>query len=134
MEKTYHGSCHCGTIRFEVVADLSAGTQKCNCTICTKMRLWSLKVAPEALRLISGEAALADYTYGNHVAHHFFCRHCGIRPFERVDLPPPRATYLNVSVVCLDDLPVADLLAAPVRYEDGRHDAWDGVPDEVRHL
>ncbi|MDP6953456.1 MAG: GFA family protein, partial [Alphaproteobacteria bacterium] len=33
--RTYHGSCHCGTVTFEVEADLSKIIE-CNCSICTK--------------------------------------------------------------------------------------------------
>lgn len=88
MLKTYTGSCHCGAVRFEADLDISTGTGKCNCTICTKMRLWSVNALPDAFRLLAGEDDLTDYRgRGNSVAHHQFCRHCGIRAFEWVDMP-----------------------------------------------
>lgn len=60
MLKLYSGGCHCGAVRFEAQIDISAGTGKCNCTLCTKMRLWSVKVAAARFLCISGEAALTD--------------------------------------------------------------------------
>jgi hypothetical protein len=58
---SYQGSCHCRAVRFEVDLDTSAGTGKCNCTIRTMMRLWSVNALPERFRLLTGESELAYY-------------------------------------------------------------------------
>ena len=135
MLKTYSGSCHCGAVRFEADVDIAAGTGKCNCSICTKMRLWSVQVRPHAFRLLAGEADLTDYCGRNPVAHHVFCRHCGVRPFEWVGTPNMTGeTYYNVNVACLDGLDIDELMAAPVTYRDGVNDDWGSRPAEVRHL
>jgi hypothetical protein len=135
MLKTYSGSCHCGAVRFEADLDLSAGTGKCNCSICTKIRLWLVNVKPEAFRLMTSEAELTDYQGANRVAHHLFCKHCGIHPFERIDAHNMTSEeYLNINVTCLESVDIDELMAAPVAYYDGRNDNWDSRPDEVRHL
>jgi hypothetical protein len=135
MLKTYTGSCHCGAVRIEADLDISAGTYKCNCTICAKARLWAVSVAPESFRLIAGEGDLADYRGKNPVAHHFFCRRCGVRPFQRVDTPNMSGRiYYNINLACLDGIDIDELMAAPVAYFDGLNDAWDVQPAEVRHL
>jgi hypothetical protein len=135
MLKRYTGSCHCGAVRFEADVDVSLGTVKCNCSICRKLRLWSVRAAPDAFRLIAGAAALTDYQGGNAVAHHPFCRHCGVHAFDRIDVPNMTgAVYLNINVACLDGLDIDELAAAPVSYHDGRNDDWGTRPAEVRHL
>ena len=135
MLKTYSGSCHCGAVRFEVDLDIGGGTEKCNCSICTKMRLWSARVRPEAFRLLAGETELTDYRFDTKVAHHLFCRHCGVRPFEWVDLPNMTGgKYYNINVACLDGLDIDELVTAPVTYYDGANDDWHSGPKETRHL
>jgi hypothetical protein len=134
MLKTYHGSCHCGAVRFEADIDLSGGAGKCNCSICTKTRNWSITVKPNAFRLISGEADLSDYQFGSKSAHHLFCRHCGVRPFGRGNIPEIGGEYVSVQLAALDDATPAELIEAPVKYFDGRDNDWWHTPAETRHL
>lgn len=135
MRKTYQGSCHCGAVRFETSVDISAGTGKCNCTICTKMRLWSVNALPKDFRLLAGESDLTDYRGKNPVAHHQFCKHCGIRAFEWIDMPNMSGTkYYNINIMCLDGVDIDELMAAPVTYYDGLNNNWGERPVETRYL
>jgi hypothetical protein len=136
MNKTYHGSCHCGAVRFECEMDLAQGTSKCNCSMCTKTRFWKTLVKADAFRLLKGEDALTEYQFGSRAIHHRFCSRCGVKPFGFVhlDLPDLRGDYYAVNVAALDDATTDELAKAPVSYEDGRNNHWESPPAETRYL
>lgn len=136
MEKrTFRGSCQCRKVQFEATIDLSQGTSKCNCTTCWKRRAWSVRCKPAEFRSLGGESELSDYRPGAERGHVGFCKHCGVRPYAWVPQAPwnPQE-YVAINVACLDDLEPAELLAAPVRYCDGKNDNWWQAPAETRHL
>jgi len=133
MKKAYHGSCHCGAVRFAAEIDLAAPSLRCNCSYCLKIRCWASLVPPTAFRLLAGEADLSEYRFGAGRERHYFCRHCGVRPFGRGD-SARSGPFVGIGVNCLDDAAVAELAQVPVTFVDGWHDAWDTPPQETRHL
>lgn len=128
---TYHGSCACGKTRIEATLDLANGTFKCNCTMCTKSRMWGAMVKPDALKVVAGEADLATYSSG---AEHRFCRHCGVKLFGRGSSPEAGGEFVAINLGVLDDLSPEEWARAPVRYMDGRHDQWMREPEFTGHM
>jgi hypothetical protein len=128
--KTYRGSCHCGAVKFEADIDLSQGTNKCNCSICTKSRNWNAIIKPAAFRLLAGEHELSSIT--SRVTIYFAGAAACARSQE--DMSSRSAATTLPELAALDDASAAELIAAPVRYADGRGDDWASVPAETRHL
>ena len=95
---TCEGSCHCGAVRFRVVAE-SREALDCNCSICAKKGFLHLIVPREHFTLLAGEDALACYTFNTGVARHTFCRICGVHPFYT---PRSHPDGVDVNVRCLD--------------------------------
>jgi hypothetical protein len=134
MRKTYHGSCHCGAVKFEADIDFAQGTSKCNCSICTKTRNWNVIIKPDAFRLVSGENDVSDYQFGTKAGHHLFCKHCGVRSFERGYVEQIGGNYVSIKVASLDDVDPRELIEAPVKVGNGRDNKWWEPPVESRHL
>jgi len=132
--KTYHGSYHCGAVRFEADIDLSQGTMRCNCSICTKVRFWPAIVKPGSFSLLAGEAELTKYQFLTKMTdQHLFCKHCGVRSFG-IGRSPRWGEFYAVNLTCLDDVTPEELANAPITYLDRKNDNCETAPEEVRHL
>ena len=133
MKKTYPGSCHCGAVRFEADIDLAGETSKCNCSFCTKSRLWKAIAKADELRVTAGKDMLNEYTVTGMITH-MFCRRCGIKPFGRGHMEALGGTFYGVNLACLDDATDEELAAAPVVFQDGRNNDWQHAPAVTKYL
>jgi hypothetical protein len=134
---TYAGSCHCGAVRFEAEMDLSKGTKRCNCSICTKARAWYAIVPATQVRVLAGDRALSDYQWtapgkSEPHLHNRFCKTCGVRAFAYGE-PPQGEPFYAIAIAALDSLD-PDEVATSIKYLDGRHDRYDRAPDDTRLL
>ncbi len=122
--KTYRGSCHCGAVRFRFTTDEITSGLRCNCSICIRkgIVMSSEYISADAFEL-QGEAALAVYQFGDKDVYHYFCKTCGVSPFNGVASLP--ASYegrakvgdRRVNLGCIDGL---DPLRLAIEIIDGR--------------
>jgi hypothetical protein len=139
MKTTYHGSCHCGAIRFEADIDLADGIRKCNCSYCRKLGLQKSFAAHEALRVTEGKDRMREYqaspsNWPPGDINHYMCGACGAHPFSRGYLKQMGGNFWAVNVACLDDATEEELAAAPILYEDGKRDRQTETPAITRYL
>ena len=130
MLKTYHGSCHCGAVRFEAEIDLAQPTYRCNCSVCSRNRFWAAVVTPGAFRLLEGKSAVQQYLFNSMRNEHYFCRTCGVRAYGLGN----QGEMVGVNIGCLEDATPEELAAAPISYCDGRHDNWQNAPAITSYL
>ena len=131
MLTTYRGSCHCGAVRFEADLDLTRPSYRCNCSICRRTRFWPAVATPEGFRLLSGESELTQYLFHTRKNQHYFCRHCGVRPFG-VGTETPVGKMIGVNLGCLEGVAEEELSRIPITYVAGLHDRF-APPEYVSH-
>ena len=120
----YKGSCHCGTVTFEIDAPKKLEAEKCNCSLCSKAGFLHLILPLSQFRLLTGKDNLSTYTFNTGIAKHTFCKTCGIKPFY---IPRSNPDGIDINVRCLDSLP----LDIEVVEFDGQN--WESNAHKVAH-
>jgi hypothetical protein len=111
------GSCHCGRVKFTVIAPAEIEAIDCNCSICRKVGFLHLIVPRSRFKLLEGSEYLQTYKFNTGVATHLFCKVCGIKAFY---IPRSNPDGYSVNVRCLDP---ATLRTVTVRPFDGKN--WE---------
>ena len=123
---TYHGSCHCGAVRFEVALKAPiTRLRECDCSVCTKKGIVHHPVADHELSISSGHEGLVLYQFHSAEAHHWFCGTCGIHTHGRPRNNPGRFT---VNTRCLDGYE-AIRAGAEMAYFDGKNHPKDAISE-----
>ena len=126
MKRWIRGSCHCQQVRFEVEVGEALTVYRCNCSICRLTGFLHLIVPRSEFHLHTPETQLSEYRFNSGVAHHWFCRRCGIKSFY---LPRSHPEGISVNFRCLD-IP-ADL---QVRIEDFDGQNWEASAASLNGL
>ena len=139
-EKTYHGTCHCGAVAFELDLDpLTTEVRRCNCSYCLKTGYKKALMPFDSLRVTAGRDALANYhaegsSWPPGTIDHYRCSRCGVQTHSRGELEQMGGDFYAVNLACLDDLPEESFAQMDIVYEDGRRDRQDCAPQITRHL
>jgi hypothetical protein len=118
--RTHTGGCHCGRVRFEVIARENMDVAECNCSICAKVAYLHLIVPAGRFKLLQGSEWLTTYTFNSGVAKHLFCSNCGVKSFY---VPRSHPDGISVNARCIDAGTVASMTITPFNgadWEKGR--------------
>lgn len=120
MSETLKGSCHCGTVEFEVVLDVplddpNMKLARCNCSLCKRRQVVMAAVPLSDLRVTKGADKLTLYQWNTKVAKHYFCSVCGIYTHHQRRSDP---TVFGFNMACLDG--VDPYAFGEINVADGR--------------
>lgn len=113
----YHGSCHCGAVKFSFEDEPITKGLRCTCSICSRKGAL-MSATPIALGKFHIEAhadALGLYQFGAKTAKHYFCKHCGIYTFHVTARFPD---HYRANLGCVEGV---DTFALPFDVFDGKN-------------
>ena len=120
----HKGSCHCGDVQFTVkLSDELNTARRCTCSMCSRRGAVAVSAELKDIEFSSGADKLSCYTFGTHVAQHYFCSKCGIYTHHQRRSNP---TQYGINIACLegytpflDEVPVLDGKNHPRDQKDG---------------
>lgn len=117
MHETFHGSCHCGAVRFSFQAEPISHGLRCNCSLCARKgaMMWPEPIPPEDFTIQTQEDALGLYQFGLKTAKHYFCKHCGIYTFHETARKPG---HFRANLGCVEGI---DPFILEAEVFDGKH-------------
>lgn len=133
----YHGSCHCQGVRYEAEFDLARGSNRCNCSLCSKARAWFLFVRGDKFKLLAGADLLSTYEWvpagrSEPGLTYRFCSRCGVRMYAAGNHEQLGGHFYAIHVPTLDDVDREELVRAPLNFVDNAHDRPERQPSDTR--
>lgn len=123
-DKTYHGSCFCGAVQFEVTGE-PVGAGYCHCESCRRwsagpvnaFTLWK----PDAFRITRGADNIGTY-HKTENSYRKWCKTCGGHVFTE----HPSMGVIDVYAAVIPDFPYAP--GIHVHYGETHLPMHDGLP------
>lgn len=112
-KQRYSGSCQCGSVAYEVLADLDQ-TFICNCSRCRRMG-FVLTMAPRSDFTLTSDGPVTEYLFNRKAIQHRFCPTCGVESYA-IGTAPDGSDMVAVNVNCLTGV---DARALPSKAVDG---------------
>jgi hypothetical protein len=120
------GTCHCGAVVIEVDVPAEVDVYECNCSMCERTGFLHLITSKANFHLLQGQEDLTTYTFNTGVAQHYFCKHCGCKPYY---IPRSNPDGFSVNLRCLDKSGFQKINLIPF---DGQN--WEGQGNDLAHL
>jgi hypothetical protein len=112
MVQTLKGTCHCGTVEFEVRSEAGPeGLKRCDCSLCARKGAIMATALLADLTVTKGTDKLSLYQWNTHVARHYFCSICGIYTHHQ---RRKNSNEYGYNVACTDGIDLAGLGDTPM--------------------
>lgn len=118
------GSCHCGSVSFEIDGDIPPELTRCTCSFCAKRGALLAYYPPEKVRVTSEASHDGVYLWNTRQAPHHFCTQCGIAVYTDSPAFKPDGSWdgttrrMCVNARLFDDFDAAE---AKITVIDGKH-------------